>query len=255
MKSLALATILLSLSGTALSAVIDTSQLAIPSIVKSNINAAQQKVSAEANPIQSFVKQSTDSLNGLYAQKNQLLKEKGYLKGNPILNLVDQTLNETKKNLTTLAQAENAYSTVSSNLAGLPLLLAYLNTITPSTDYPGVCKTYTGEKVTGIITTMAGALTFYDPHTNKYYQFLSESTDVGLIDSGAEYPPSLTPNGKAVDGYLGTDPLTQKKGVVVCLSQPYSPSTPLVPPTTDSAKTSISSTKVKPAGPTTETKK
>lgn len=172
-----------------------------------------------------------------------------------MLNLVDQTLNETKKNLTTLAQAENAYSTVSSNLAGLPLLLAYLNTITPSTDYPGACKTYTGEKVTGIITTMAGALTFYDPHTDKYYQFLSEPTDVGLIDSGAENPPSPTPNGKAVDGYLGTDPLTQKKGVVVCLSHPYTPSTPLTPSSTNNNKTTTSSTASKSATTTTETKK
>lgn len=245
MKSLALATILIGLSGTTLSATIDVSQL--PSSLKSQVEAAEQNVSNTSNPLQTFVTQSTNSLNGLYTQKNQLLKEKGYLKGNPVLNLVDQTLSETKKNLMTLAQAENAYSTVSSNLAGLPLLLAYLNTITPSTNFPDSCVTYNGTKVTGgaVKYSPTRVYRFYYDNLEKSYGFLSEITDVGLINSGSPYTVGATPGGQVQDGYLGTDPIT-KQQVIVCLSSPYSSSA--------TTKTTTSSTvETKPA--TTETKK
>ncbi|MBX9787138.1 MAG: hypothetical protein K2Y08_07355 [Alphaproteobacteria bacterium] len=245
MKNLALVTILIGLSGTALFATVDTTGL--PSELQTQIKAAEQNVSSGANPLQTFVTQSTNSLNELYTQKNQLLKEKGYLKGNPVLNLVDQTLSETKKNITTLSQAENAYSTVSSNLAGLPLLLAYLNTITPSTNFPDSCATYNGTKVTGGVVKYSPTRVyrFYYDNLEKSYGFLSEITDVGLINSGSEYTVGATPGGQVQDGYLGTDPIT-KQQVIVCLSNPYSSSA-----TTKS--TTSSAAEAKPA--TTETKK
>lgn len=244
MKNLALATILISLSGTALSATVDTTGL--PSELQTQIKAAEQNASSGVNSLQSFVQTSTDTLNNLYKQKNDLLKSKGFLKGNPVLNLVDQTLSETKKNITTLAQAENAYSTVSSNLAGLPLLLAYLDTITPSTNFPDACMTYNGTKVTGVVKySPTRVYRFYYNNLEKSYGFLSEITDVGLINSGAPYTVGATPGGQVQDGYLGTDPIT-KQQVIVCLSNPYSSSA--------TAKTTTSSTaEAKPA--TTETKK
>lgn len=222
MKNLTIATILIGLSGTMLSAAVDESKL--PADLQSKVQAAEQGASTAGNPVQLFVQSSSQTLDGFYTQLNQLLQEKGYLKGNPVTDVVQQTLKEIKTNLNSLKSAESAADTVSTDITVLPLLFQYLSSITPSENFPDVCKTYTAQKVTGLVETLAGKWTFYDPYTNTYYPFLSEITDVGLINSGAEYVVSRTPDEKVQDGYLAPDPLTTKQ-VVACLSNPYTPPT------------------------------
>ena len=229
MNHLVIAVAALALSGTALVAQSKVGLSALPANLQEVVKSAQEKAAAETNPITQFVDSQAKQSQALETQLNDLLKNKGYLVHNPnadqVINIIRGYFKEIKEDLADISNTEPYADTITSDLASIPTLLSYLNTIGPQGSFPDKCVDYQGQKVTGIVEPRPGqrnmSFHYVTQEGDGYYDFIDPIDDVGLTGSGKEYVPSRTPNGMLQDGLL-TD---NKK--VACLDHPYKPSQPI----------------------------
>lgn len=260
MKNLALATILIGLSGTALSATVDTTGL--PSEMANKL--ANPKATGQiANPVQGYVNSINKKISNYQTEIKNLQTAYPFLTNNPLaqglINVLDQYYNNVQTEATVLTMTAAANSApIEDNVEGINTAYEYLVGLTTP---PGSCK-YVKEDVaeTGYLLKKAGGKQYQlyaspDPTTAPVAPILQNA---GQIGTGSDFPIQSTDS--VVKYILSYD--SQQKAHVACLKviSSLTPTTPPVTPTTKPAApkstTSTSpTTAAKPAATTNETKK
>ncbi|HUX80411.1 MAG TPA: hypothetical protein VMW10_11825 [Alphaproteobacteria bacterium] len=238
MKKILMTAMLIGLSGTALvAAPIEKQLISIPENVPPKAKALIEKFQSlkgvsSNNPIKVALDKMSEQTKTLNGSLNSLLKEKGYLVGSPLAQLIQGYITQTNIDIAALREAvkpneDSAEIIFNNNQDVIPGLITILNQSVPANAFPFKCFDYAssgeGRKVTGVIQYAPGSKTvlyFYPvPFSESvHYNFLSGQNakyDVGLIGSGSEYNVSTTLPGRNVDGWLNP------QNVIVCLGLPY----------------------------------
>lgn len=234
MKNLTLATILIGLSGTALSAAAEDTT-GLPADIQAQLTSAENiDLTAIKNPVQGYLKDVETTVDRYQTSVQTLMTEDSYLKQVPLAKPLETTINnystKIKNNSISLeSAAKSGALPIEQSLNGIKATYQILAEQT----FPSVCKTYDADLKTGWVKYVSGSktqLALYENDNNEVKPIAQFYPNVGQLQTGKEYVPSIAINSQ-VNVQFWNDNGTN---YVVCmdLASSLKPSTP----TTDTTK-------------------